>query len=326
MASIDTHPVMYATFSVFNTGVDSNGDVTVTIPAELEQTYDSPMIYKANDYVMAVERLEVNTNGVPFYNGSALLETIKVNTVAGVFDSEAVMAFDGYSLADTIQLINIAFLAATSTNISEHVTVSVNTEGFVIMKCSDFITNTWAAFLNFDMTNAPILNRILGLNPTDIVNASPSLLVSLFPRWDCGDNLSFLRITSNLPTVSDVVGQSSTNVLTDLYFAKNLSASYNYAAGDATFGTSAISYSQRQKIVYNPTVRRFINLRSSGPIDNIVIRIQAVSSDGVSTVIPLPIGCEFTIKLGFWNLLNTPTPRDTNFNSKVIGGKRMIVF
>ena len=48
--------------------------------------------------------------------------------------------------------------------------------------------------------------------------------------------------------------------------------------------------------------------------------------DGSCAVVPLPKGCEFTIKLGFWSLVNDPTPKDNNFQSKMIGGRKMIVF
>src|SRR3954466_4354869 len=42
--------------------------IKTNIDAEITQNFSAPVIYKPNDYVLAIERMEINSNGIPFFN------------------------------------------------------------------------------------------------------------------------------------------------------------------------------------------------------------------------------------------------------------------
>lgn len=324
MASIEKTPVFYASFSIINTSFNAKGEETKIIDATIEQNYSTPIVGSAQDYITAVERFEININGIPFYDGAG--ESVTIDPFpTSILPLKNVIA---YSLPDLIDQLNALF---QSEGVALDVRfglikIELSPEGFVIWNLSDDLGGTFKSQYDIIMgLNAVRLQSIFGLNFDNMDDDTTKTLSSSFPRWDCGDQLSYLRITSNLPTVSDSVGQAKSNVLTDLYFGKSIGASAGLKSGDV-FDARAINYSQRQKIIYNPQERRFLNMRSAIPITDIRITCEFVKQDGTSEIVPLPEGCEFTIKLGFWSLRNMSTPRDTNFNSKVIGGKRFIEF
>lgn len=319
MASIEKTPVFYASFTVINTGVDADQSGPTLLPAVVEQNYNSPIVSSAQDYILAVERFEININGIPFYDGAG--ETISVTNGT---DTLSLADMVTYSLPDTLEQVFELFQDAADVRWSL-ISLEINSEGFVIWNLSDDAGGTFKSQYGFDFSGCPRLQGIFGMDLTQMADASTSTMTSAFPRFDCGDQLSYLRITSNLPTVSDSIGQAKGNVLTDLYFGKNIGASAELTTG-GIFASKGISYSQRQKIIYNPQERRYLNMRSSRPIDDIRIECEYVKQDGSASIVLLPIGCEFTIKLGFWNLSNIQTPRDTNFNSKVVGGQRFVQF
>ncbi len=333
MASLDKHPVFYASFTVVNNGPTTPAKGSDNIPALILQQYPSPIINKASDYVCSVERMEININGVPFYDGTG--ESLTTTLGGNTLDLSTIRA---YSLVDLLS--NLDILLKTS-GVSEFFSLNfeLNTEGFVLLThlaVIDFgmgLDALWSDLFGIlDMTEAPRLNNIFGFHDfegvADLANNTLTL-ASVVPRMDCGDQLSFLRLTTNLPTVSERIGQSTGGVLTDFYISKNIGSSVNYntfePANPSQAGAS-LGYSPRQKVLYVPEVRRFLRLRGSRPIDEILLSCEFVRPDGTSAIIPLPLGCEFTCKLGFWNLLNDETPKDSNFQSKLIQGREMVVF
>ena len=212
MASLDTNPVIYASFSVINTGFDASGNQTILVPAELEQNYGSPILSKASDYKLAVERFEININGVPLYNGTVLGESIVVASVPPSTTATLSIDFDAWSLPDVINKLNAASAASGDQEIVD-ISFAVDTEGIVVLGFADQVpTGAWSSSFSLDLSAAPILNRILGIIEEDLV-APATFLQSRYPRLDMGDALSHIRITSNLPTVSDIIGQTVTNVL-----------------------------------------------------------------------------------------------------------------
>jgi hypothetical protein len=46
----------------------TNDDANDAIEAVIEQTFSRPVIEKSDDYVMAIERMEINLQHVPFYD------------------------------------------------------------------------------------------------------------------------------------------------------------------------------------------------------------------------------------------------------------------
>lgn len=323
MTTLARHPVFYATFSVVNQGVNAAGASTPLIPATITEEYRTPILAKADDYVCAVERFEISSNGVPYYQQAPpplnVVETVTITDTAGP-NEDVLVTFSSFSLPDTINKLQ-ALMSTNPFELSSQVRWTVDSEGFVrvLVETGFFMTK------GIDLTNAPILNRILGLE-TDAAGATDTELVSPFPRWDCGDQLNHFRITSTLPTTSDSVGQGKSNILTDLSFPDTISASYAYPADSSVFGAPSVSYTQRQKVIYNPADRRFLNLRSSAPIGDITLTCEFVRPGGSTSVVSLPKGGEFTIKLGFWNMKAMVTQKDENFQSGGNTQQQPVVF
>ena len=332
MANIDQQPVFYATFGVQNTGISEGGLSQPILPAVIQQAYNTPIVNKANDYVMAIERLEVNLNGVPFYQALDS-EQIKLTLIGDPNTNVAkpLKELTAWSLYDLIRILNSYMQNGTIVDnggngdlFKDKLQFSLDAEGFVSMSTTNYLTHK-----NYDFEFPASLNQVLGLEdafPSD-VTIQINNVTSRFPRFDCGDQLSYIRVVSNLPTVSDSVGQSKSNILTDLYFGLTFGASVTDPTQPTDASIRPFNWSPRQKVIYNPPIRRFLNLRSSAPINDIEISCEFVRPDGSSAPISLPRGCEFTLKIGFWNLKNLPTPRDpAQFNSRVINGQQMIVF
>lgn len=341
MANILKTPVFYASYAVNNEDVTAAGDPGDDRDATIHVNYASPLVHKADDYVVAVERFEINLNGIPMYDGEGehFSVTRRVDGVHSFVPFDGVVA---YSLPDLVQKLNAHMLEMYNLQADGGgrpfawfgaMSVSMSASGVVKIGLPVLAgVPAWGAAFAFSLAGAPRLQRIIAIDTFDIAPFALAVLgpavtavYSIGPRFDCGDPLSHLRITSNLPTVSDQIGQSKANVLTDLYFSKNIGGGALLIDGPGP-DLQNVSYSQRQKVVYNPAVRRYLNFRSTAPITDVLLQCEYVQPDGQSFPVPLPPGCEFSIKLGFWNLRNRKTPTDTNFNSRVVNGKEFIVF
>lgn len=260
--------VIYYTKTFFNSSSAS------TI-AEIEENFTTPLLTKANDYILAVERFEINLNGIPYYDGSAgELLTI---TIAAV-DHTVLLSDTYYSLPDVINGINSLISGDINFN---GVLFNLDADGYVFITYANFAINT--------ITIPERLNYILGLE-TDDVNAVTGYWTSRYPRWDIGDQIDHIRLVSNLDLISDTVGQARTNIVTDVAVTSSLSQS-----SDGSY-----SYSQRQKLNYTPNERRFLNFAAPVPISRIRIFAEYVTPDGDNYYVMLPRGGSFSIKLGFY--------------------------
>lgn len=301
-----------------NSGVDGSGQEQPSLRATITESFRSSLIDKADDWVVAVERFEININGIPYYPTQAgpadpltgartVTETIIIRNLAGVVLETLFLTRSGFSIQDIVRKLNEDVVDANpliggggaALNV---VSFSIDHEGFVRFK----FDATWLGLFQLDLSNCPRLNAILGLETVDqfTIPAGVLELISRCPRWDTGDDLDHLRITSNLPTVSDSVGQSKSNILTDLSFLEGIGAGFSYTGNLGTAANPPItsaSYSQRQKVVYNPSERRYLNLRSSSPIDEIILECEFVKQDGTSQPVLLPRGAVFNIKLAFFS-------------------------
>src|SRR5688572_33399893 len=80
MTSFARYKPFYASFSIRNDGLkdppDKVYDVATTpdntVDAMISEVYNSPIVEKASDFLCAVERMEIATNGIPFYDGDQL--------------------------------------------------------------------------------------------------------------------------------------------------------------------------------------------------------------------------------------------------------------
>jgi hypothetical protein len=308
MTSFNKYRAFFFTKEVSNKGFDEAKENTPLKEARIRETFRSSIVDKADNYVLAVERFEIGLNGIQFYEAGRVLtqdgftapERIEITDLATppVILETNNITFGTYSLPETIiELNKLMQLGGVG---SMGLAWSVDSEGFVRAKFNAVWLNTY----RLSLTNCPLMNQILGVETTGqtaLQGAGATEIKSLTPRWDMGDNLGHLRLTSNLPVVSDSVGQSKSNILTDLSFLNNIGASYGYTGAAPEFVDPSVSYSQRQKVVYNPAERRYLNLRSSAPIDDIDITCEYVRPDGTSAVVELPKGASFSVKLGFFS-------------------------
>lgn len=270
--------VLYWTKTLLN-------DNASELQAVMEQTFQSPIIQRANDYIMSVERFEVNLNGVPFYSSS---NNESIIVAADEKDyQEIALTKDVYSLPDLIDYLNGLLDEQDPTSYSKlyNLGFTLEANGFVTMSFTNFATLT--------ITLPTILNHILGIESEDIDDAE-IFVTSRYPRWDIGDMIDHIRLVSNLDLVSDTVGQARTNIVTDVAVPSSISQSI--------VGISSENYSinQRQKLNYTPFERRYLNFSSPVPIQTIRVYAEYVLSDGSSYIINLPRGASFSVKFGFY--------------------------
>ena len=275
---------MYWTKEISN--LQSDGAL---VDADLDETFTKNLIEKANDWVVAVERFELSLNGVPYYGGVDNQEQIQIMTIVANGDdtqhSTINCYFNSYSLPDTLAQLTSVFAnqGIASPAVAGNWKLTVNGEGFISFTSDNYDDHypVWPAKLNY----------ILGL----FDNPGIGIWSSNTPRWGCGDELDHIRIKSNLNIVSDTVGQEKTNIVTDLSIFTSQSASGE--AGD----DKGYSYSARDKLIYTPNTRRYLNFNSTAPIQVIRVFCEQITPDGTTKMIRIPHGGVFNIKLAFFH-------------------------
>lgn len=272
---------LYWTQSLYNTEEDGS-----SINADVDQTFTKNLLDKANDWIVAVERFELSCNGIPYYSGEEHQEEVIVmRRVSGADNTEetrVLIDFNAYSIPDLIDRINEAFGENNTTRDADF-ELEIDNDGYIYFTKTDLdFYPVWPAKLNY----------ILGLiddEDNDISNTVD--WVSEFPRWGMGDELDHITIKSNLNLVSDTIGQEKTNIVTDLSVPANLSASSD----------GGYAYSARDKLIYTPSERRYLNFNSTAPVQVIRLYCEYTSPDGAKRMVKLPHGGVFNIKLAFFH-------------------------
>jgi hypothetical protein len=254
-----------------------NDDASNNINADINDTFTSNLLESMNDWVCCVERMEVSTNAIPYYDGSYEQESFSWD--GGTASTSTIVS---YSLEDTIDKLEKL--------------MSDNKLGKLTIKAPWYIV--WAVSTSVDaittkITLPPKLNEILGFKDGTL---SDNEKTSVVPRLGLGDQLQHVQIRSNMNLVSDTVGQTKTNIVTDL----STGISYNVSSTIANQVSSTLSGTARDKLIYVPTQRRWLNFNASSPLQVIRIFCEYVRPDGVSRMVTLPLGGVFTVKLGFY--------------------------
>lgn len=307
MTSFARYKPFYASFSLRNNGLrdpPSNlYNVTTTpdntINASINEQYSHPICEKASDFLVAVERMEIALNGIPFYDGGQTeVETI---TVRSRRDTSLVYTTDNldtscYSLSHLFEYLNALEFEDPFDATPFECTFSVTRDGFIVLTLID------SNFTNVQIEFPRRLNMILGISTAQqfIDPVDPwTEAESSFTRIDLGDDLDHIVLTSSLPTNADSLGNVHLPVLTDVAVPSQYSNSLSYAA-NGTLVKSGFSTNIRQKVIYTPSERRFLELNGDFPIQDVTIEAFYVSVDGTVKHIVLPIGATFEIKLGFY--------------------------
>lgn len=271
-------------------------------PAFLSEQYNHPIVEKASDYLVAIERLEISLNGIPFYDATPHpqgappvtgYEVIYVRSrVPNVGPTTQTLNLSCYSLSALLTYLNS--LNFTDPNVGDKIslTFTVDKDGFIILRLLD---RTFA-FLYFEFPRR--LNLILGI-ATDVQQAGNFQAVSAYPRLDCGDDLDHLILVSNLPTVADSIGNVKHHVLTDFCPPTTYSTGMQYN-NDIALVESSFTANLRQKAIYFPNERRYLELIGDFPINNIDIQMFYRNVDNDLKEVPIPFGGGFEIKIGFY--------------------------
>lgn len=273
-----------------------------TIPAQVDITFNDPIVDKMSDYLVCIERMELTFNGIPFYDptDNTVSRIIRLRSrINFALTTTCFLASPVYSLDHLFDELNqLTFPNPNAGGLGQPANLqmlfSIDSVGFIRMEC----TNLVLAYSDFQIEFPRMLNQILGI-PIEQQIPGASIAYSNYPRIDCGDNLDHIMLKSNLPTYSDSLGNVRVNILTD--FAPDTSYSNNMVyQPDRTLTQNSFSTNTRQKGLYTPPQRRFMDLQGSFPLVQINIEANYVNPDGLLRPIMLPFGGSFEIKLGFY--------------------------
>lgn len=295
------HPV-YVSLSCRNNSIVGAYDASTTADdatfyARATLETNTPIVDKMSDFICAVERMELSLNGVPFYDASNDVPGNRENIIisrrpAGVTTLVAV-DLTAYSLSHLFEILNSYTYVDPNDNSEFGITFSISKDGFIVMSLLDAKT-----FTTLEVQIPRRLNMILGITTTQQI-AGFSAAASSFPRVDMGDDLDHIVLQTNLPTVSDQTGNVRLNVLTDFAPPTNYSNSLSYGA-DGNLVRSSFSTNLRQKVIYTPSERRYLDLVGDFPLQNIVIDVFYVNQDEEIKRVVLPFGGSFELKLGLY--------------------------
>jgi hypothetical protein len=277
---------IYWTSTLYN----SSDNINEEIYAIVEEIFNQPLLYNAGSYKVAIERMEITTNNIPLYSGSDTdPESIILTDRGNNATYPAFLIESAYGLGDLLMYVekqvNAAALGVTAT--ADPLDLSIESSGKILMEFQDNDA--------FSITLPPRLNRILGLDTTGFTLAPPYEVASKYPRFDMGDELHLIRISSNLPITSDYAGQAKSNIITDVAVPSAFSGGYANSIADD--GVSMVS---RQKLIYIPTNRRYLDILTPIPISNLRVTADYVMPDGTEVPVKLPPGGIFSLKLGFY--------------------------
>lgn len=264
-----------------------------TILASISETYNSPIVEKASDYLVAIERMELSINAIPFYD-STKSEIIRVVSRP---DNQLIYEYtfedNAYSLSHLFTLLNtIKWKDPNDLNYEFSATFSIDKDGFIIFT---LIQN------NFDLLYFEFprrLSQILGISSDRQLSGTHSAS-SPYPRVDLGDDLDHLLISSNLPTFSDAIGNVKKNILTDFSVPTDYSNGMQYNVNGELI-ESSFSTSMRQKIIYTPNERRYLELIGDFPINQIDVQVFYLNQDEEIKPVHLAYGGNFEMKIGFF--------------------------
>jgi hypothetical protein len=289
---------LYCSLHVAHTLTDTSYtsvDASANIYAAVTTDYDTPIIDKASNYLVAVERFELSLNAIPFYSGEDK-ESIFVRSKSNPLlhdNYDMTSADSSYSLTELLDNLNrLTFEHPDHTSVKIQGTFTIDKNGYIIMK----LKNATFAEVTFEFPRR--LNMILGIFEADQVSGDN--VKSRVPRLDMGDNLDHIILKTNLPTFTDSLGNVKTNVMTDFSVPSSFSTSCAPSNADLSLVQASISVNSRQRAIYTPQERRYLELIGDFPVQSISIDAFYVTPQHELRQVMLPFGGIFEIKLGFY--------------------------
>lgn len=329
----------YVSLSYVNDGSLNNNlnvsDSSFTTDAEVYENYGYQIIEKANDLVCAVERMEVSLNGIPFYKRSK----IEHNAGTGGYEQIAVVnrgddnktevrvdlwtnaqaiagtnVRDFYSLKEILDQLSrleypVVDVNGNDTGLRFTAQFTIDEQGYIRYTANQvtILGNQYNIYfsgtspantsLNLRIYFPQYLNMILGLGERK--GNDNQTIISDFPRFDLGDELAHILLTTSLPVISDSVGQTLQQVLTD--FAPSSTYGGAYTINGNNLQSTGVTLNSRQKLIYVPAEKRYLDLTSPFHITEIRVSASYVTNYGKTLKVPLPLGGMFQIKIGFYH-------------------------
>lgn len=271
---------------------DANG----VIRARLTTNFNSPIIDKASDFLCAVERMEISLSGVPFYDASDFdnnRETLTIRSKVDGSTFDLILTKSAFTLSHLFEILSAYQYQDPYDNALFNLTFSINKDGIIIISIIGGKT-----FSDIQIEIPRRLNLILGISLNRQLAATTNV-ESAYPRIDLGDDLDHIILVTNLPTNSDALGNVKNQVLTDFSVPSSYSNSLAYG-GNGQLIRQGFSTNLRQKVIYTPSERRYLELLGDFPITNIMVEALYINQDGVQKYVPLPIGASFELKIGFY--------------------------
>ena len=257
----------------------------------INQFFNEAIIRDPKNWLVTVERCELCLNAVPFYTNP--LGALQLQPTGGGLPSGNLTIPTVYSLTELIEEINSEIQSiVVAYPDAANLVFKVDKHGYVII---DF-----DLFNNYDILLGQELSEVLGFPETLPSIAGVTSRKSQTPRFDVGDRLNHIILKTNLPVVSDRIGQVFTKTLADFSVLEAFNSSVSLDAQSINSG-QGYSYSPRQQMSYVPSTKRFVNLASDAPIDQIEITAHYTDHRNRSTEVYIPKGAGFSLKLGFYS-------------------------
>lgn len=277
---------------------DSANTPNATVVASVNDTYDIPLIEKASDYLVTVERFELTLNGIPFYDATTgPAEYIRVVELPGLAINQYPIPRSVFSVGELFDVLNAMAFVRPVSNTPFAMIFTMDKDGYVIMNLVGTAFN--ATQIRFPRR----LNWILGistLQQTPLLGGLANTRAqSLFPRGDMGDDLNHLILRTTLPTKADTLGNFKTSIMTDFSVPSVCTNIIGYGP-QTQLVDSGLSLNMRQRAIYVPNEKRMLKLTGDFPIHDITIDAYYVNEDHTLKRVNLPFGGRFEVKLGFY--------------------------
>lgn len=290
----------YVSLNVRNTPDDANYSYVSSPdgykPAIVNTDFQQPIMDKASDFLCAVERLELTLNGIPFYDGLlneriVLVSRLDVNLPV----SSNLFNITAWSLTDLLAKLSVVRFVDPNNQNEFNIIHSISEDGIIVVALQGGRT-----FDDIEIRYPKVLNYVIGISTLRQPTAgSYTECESLYPRADIGDNLDHLIIETSLPTNSDSLGNEKRSILTDLSVGSVYGNSLSYGQ-DGELIRSSFTSNIRQRVIYTPNERRYLELLGDFPIQNIQVTVLYKNILGSVQPVPLPLGGYFELKLGFY--------------------------
>lgn len=253
--------VTYWTNTLYN-------DSDININATMEESFNNPLIDVASNYVCAIERMEISSNAIPFYDADTDPDNsfididigdnrtdrvyytniyINLSNDVDILHATHVYKVIGkfYSLQDLITYLQLSAVNTLS-GIDLNGKFSLGSDGTIMYQCYENFNSSFI-YSNCIQFSSRILASIFGLPTNNIIGEEwystysqsdfslyPQIFKTKYSRIDAGNIPSTIQIGSNLPFESDQVNTAKVNIATDFALAFSASNSTNYNLVPAT--------------------------------------------------------------------------------------------